>query len=233
MHLNTARVSIPDQYVADFSLVERCLQNDAAALAELQRENRGPVAAFLSAKGASHLEAQETVDLLWGDLVTPTATGRSPLGRYNGQCSILTYVSIVALNKLYDRKKVGGRHDRRFPSRESVEFAEPAGESRLKDYPLIELIRAAVEFGFQQCDAEDFVIVHLQYYDGLERDDLMRMFRCSESTIYRKLEAARETLRKSALSYIRERDPWLELRWEDFLELCQTTTLNCLAGDEH
>lgn len=233
VYLNTPRVFVPDQYLADFNLVERCLQNDPAALAELQQTNRGPVAAFLNTRGATSVEAQETVDMLWADLVMPTASGRFPLSRYNGQCSILTFINIVALNKLHDRKKAGGRHDRRYPSRDAVEFAEPVADSKLSDYPLLELARDAVAFGFRQCEAEAFVIVYLQYYHDLDRDDLKHMFQYSESTIRRKLEDARENFRKNILSYVHERDPWLELRWEDFVELCRTTTLNCLASSEH
>ena len=220
------------QHLADFNLVERCLENDAAALAQLQQANRGPVAAYLSTKGASSVEARETVDMLWGDLLTPAATGRSPLSRYNGKCALLTYLNLVALSRLFSRYRVCGRFERRFPSSDAVEFAEPAGEPATKDEPLLELIRDAVEFAFQNCDAEDFVLVQLQYYDDLERSDLARMFQCSESTIHRKLESARTAVRKSALDYIRERDPWLELRWEDFIELCRTATLACLGAGQ-
>ncbi|MEO7318718.1 MAG: hypothetical protein ABIZ56_06995 [Chthoniobacteraceae bacterium] len=220
------------QHLADFNLVERCLGNDANALAQLQQTYRVPVTAFLSSRGANSVEAQETVEMLWGDLLTPASTGRTPLSRYNGKCALLTYLNLVALNRLFGRKRVSGRYERRFPSSDAVEFAEPAGESSSKDEPLIELIRDAVEFGFQNCDAEDFVLVQLQYYDDLDRGDLARMFRCSESTIHRELESARSAVRKSALAYIRERDPWLELRWEDFIELCRTTTLTSLGAGE-
>ena len=233
VHLNTVGVFVPDQHLADFNLVERCLENDASALAQLPALYAGPVTAYLITRGASSVEASESVDLLWGDLVTPATTGRTPLSRYNGKCALLTYVNLVALSKLYDRKKVGGRHDRRFPSSEVVTFSEPAGECEARDYPLIELIREAVVFGFEKCAAEDFVLVQLQYYDDLRRGDLARMFQCSEATIHRKLETARGAVRNGALGYVRERDPWLELRWEDFIELCQTTTLTCLGIEEY
>ena len=225
---------MPDsiQHLADFNLVERCLENDADALAQLQQSYRGAVTAYLSSRGASSVEAQETVEMLWGDLLTPASTGRTPLSRYNGKCALLTYLNLVALSRLFGRKRVTGRYERRFPSADAVEFPEPAGESASKDAPLIKLIRDAVEFAFQNCDAEDFVLVQLEYYDDLDRGDLARMFRCSESTIHRKLENARSAVRKCALDYIRERDPWLELRWEDFIDLCRTTTLASLGVEE-
>lgn len=222
----------PGQHLADFNLVERCLENDPAALARLQESHRGPVTAYLLTKGAGGVEAEETVTMLWGDLLTPASTGRTPLSRYNGKCALLTYLNLVALSRLYSRKRVAGRYERRFPSSDAMEFAEPSGEHAPDDRALIDVIRGAVEFAFQGCDAEDFVLVQLQYYDDLGRDDLARMFRCSESTIHRKLESARAAVRKSALDYVRERDPWLELRWEDFIELCQTTTLTCLGVEE-
>ena len=127
---------------------------------------------------------------------------------------------------------MGGRYERRFPSRDAVEFLEPAGEQPPQDEPLIELIRDAVEFGFQNCAADDFVLVQLEYYDDLDRADLARMFGCSESTIHRKLESGRTAIRASTLGYVRERDPWLELRWEDFIELCRTTTLTSIGVGE-
>ena len=230
--MNTADVFSDSQHLADFNLVERCLENDREALAQLQRTNGGPVTAYLLTKGASSVEAQDTVEMLWGDLMTPAATGRTPLSRYNGKCALLTYLNLVALSRLYGRKRVRGRYEKRFQSSDTVEFAEPAGDHAPEDKSLIDLIHEAVEFGFKNCDAEEFVLVQLQYYDDLGRDDLARMFRCSESTIHRRLEGARAAVKKSALDYVRERDPWLELRWEDFIELCQTTTLTCLGVEE-
>ena len=224
-------MSAPNFHLADFSLVEKCLGHDREALALLQASYRAPVSAFLIKAGASGAEAQETVDMLWGDLLSPAATGRIRLGRYDGSCALLTWLNTVALNALLTRKRTDGRREHRFPSRDAGDFAEPSSEDGHSETPLIELIREAVEFAFQNIPAEDFVLLQLEYCDQLEREDLARMFGCSKSTVSRRLESARISVAEGTMAQVRARDPWLELRWEDFLELCQIATPSCFGTE--
>ena len=58
------------------------------------------------------------------------------------------------------------------------------------------------------------------------------MFGCSKATVSRMLKDARISLAGITMDYVRRRDPWLDLRWEDFLELCRTATLSCFVFEE-
>ncbi len=48
------------------------------------------------------------------------------------------------------------------------------------------------------------------------------MFRCDTSTISRRLERASEGISRVALRHIEETDPYLFLKWDDFMELCRS-----------
>ena len=222
----------PDPHQSDFSVVERCLEHDPGALALLQTTYRGPVTAYLIKSGASAVEAAETVEMLWGDLLTATSSGRIRLARYNGSCALLTWLNTVAMNALLTRKRVEGRRERRFVSRDAGDRAEAEEEGIMTEAPLVDLMREAVEFAFRECPASDFVLLQLEHCDQLEREELARLFGCSKATVSRMLKSARISLAGRTMDYVRQRDPWLELRWEDFLELCRTATLSCFVFDE-
>jgi transcriptional regulator with XRE-family HTH domain len=73
------------------------------------------------------------------------------------------------------------------------------------------------------------VLLQLEHCDQLEREDLARMFGCSKPTISRLLHRASAEIEKRTLGYLREHDPWLELKWDDFVELCRTATPACFG----
>lgn len=219
----------PELHVSDFALVEKCLGHEEGALARLQETYRQPVTAFLLKAGAQPVEAGETVATLWGDLLSPAATGRIRLGRYDGSCALLTWLNTVAMNALLTRKRIDGRRERRFISRDAGDHEDSVEEVAATEAPLIQLIREAVEFAFRNCPAENYVLLQLEYLDQLERDELARMFGCSKATISRMLNAARLSIAESTMDYLRQRDPWLELRWEDFLDLCRMATPSCFG----
>ena len=225
-------MSSSDPNESDFRVVEKCLENDAAALALLRTTYREPVAAYLLKAGATGPEAEETVEMLWADLLTPTAGGHIRLRHYDGSCALLTWLNTVAMNALLSRKKSDGRRDRRFVSSDAGDRVDAAAETGTTEAPLVDLIHDAVEFAFRKCAAEDFVLLQLEHCDQLERDELARMFRCSRATVSRMLANARLSLAEITMDYVRRRDPWLELQWEDFLELCRTATLSCFVFEE-
>ncbi len=225
-------MSILGKNLSDFTLVEACLEHDAGALARLRQTYREPVTAYLVKAGAHAVEGREIVEMLWGDLLSPAAGGRIRLSRYDGSCALLTWLNTVAINAMLTRKRIDGRRERRFISSDAGDHAEAGEQAAMMEAPLIELMREAVEFAFQNCSAEDFVLLQLEYCDQLEREDLARMFGCSKATVSRRLESARMSVEERTMDYVRERDPWLELRWEDFLELCRTATPACFGIEE-
>ena len=87
----------------------------------------------------------------------------------------------------------------------------------------------AVKTAFRECDAEDFVLVQLAHANGVRGRELARMFSCSEAKISRDLERARHKLAVATMDGVRAQDPWLELQWEDFVELCRVVSPACFG----
>ena len=207
--------------LSDLHLVEKCVENDEAAIALLQSAFGPRIIAFLLGAGASSAEAQETVKSLWADCLTPNKAGNVRLMRYNGECALQTFLNRVALNSLLTRKRTDTRREKRFPASENGDLPDaPAGDLQT-EAPLLELMRDAIQFAFEQCRAEEFVLLQLEYCDQLEREELARMFDCSKATVSRMLSDARVSIAETTTNFLRQRDPWLELKWEDFLELCR------------
>ena len=219
-------VASREPHLPDLHFVEKCIEHDVAALTRLRSDYGGPVIAYLVKAGATGPEARETADSLWADLLLPKADGKVRLQRYDGSCALLTWLNTVAFNALLTRKRIDGRRDKRFPSRDAGDHAEAADaeDGEPVEFPLLALLREAVEFAFADCPAEDFVLLQLEHYDQLERAELARMFGCSKATVSRMLSSARTGVSGATMNFLRQRDPWLDLKWEDFLELCRTAT---------
>ena len=217
-------VSSREPHLSELHLVEKCIDHDERALALLRELHRGAITAFLVSAGATGAEAAETVESLWADLLTPTVGGKVRLQRYDGSCKLLTWLNTVAFNALLTRKRIDGRRERRFVPLVVDAESDSAGRDESVEFPLLELLREAVEFAFANCPAEDFVLLQLEHYDELERGELARMFGCSKATVSRMLGCARTGVAEATVGFLRQRDPWLELKWEDFIELCRTAT---------
>ncbi len=226
------RVSSPEKNLSELHLVQRCVENDEAAIALLQSTYGGRIVAFLVGAGAGGEEARETVKSLWADCLTPPKRGTVRLLRYNGECELQTFLNRVALNSLLTRKRIDGRRLKNFPPSESPEPANAFSDEPPPETMLLEIMRDAVQFAFEHCTPEEFVILNLEHYDELERAELARMFGCSKATVSRLLDKARVTVAENTMAFLRRRDPWLELKWEDFLELCRTTTPACFGIED-
>ena len=61
--------------------------------------------------------------------------------------------------------------------------------------------------------------------------ELAKMFGCSKSTIDRDLDQAGTRVAEATMRFVRRKDPWLELNWEDFVELCRVANAACFGDD--
>lgn len=220
-------------HLDDLQLAQKCLENDSAAIAILHARHRDPIRRYLMHRGAKDWEADETVDLLWGDLVMPRKTGRTPLSRYDGSSQLQTWLNVVALNQWLSRKRANGRHPHEQISIQSDGSEESAltgfSSGNVADFPLLLLIRDAIDHAFLRCPAEYFVLLQLEHLEQLTRDELARMFQCSKPTLSRLMRHASKEIQKTTLGFLKKCDPWLELQWNDFVDLCHTATPACLG----
>jgi DNA-directed RNA polymerase specialized sigma24 family protein len=99
------------------------------------------------------------------------------------------------------------------------------------ELPLIEMLRDALEAGFQACSPEHFVLLHLKHMDGLHLEELAFMFGSNTSTIDRHIRGASRSVRDATMQRIKELDGWLEPKWRDFVDLCRVASPACLGLD--
>lgn len=229
-------------YLSDFDLCHACLEGEEPAIARLQREFAPPTASYLIGAGAHPAEATEVVDSLWADLLVPAADRPPRLSHYNATCALQTWLNRVALNELITRKRREQRWQRLMPERldapveaghngSNEPWQADAQASGHGEAPLLELMKMAVETAFLACEPEDFVLLQLKHCDGLLGSELGAMFGCDASVISRRLDKAQEHIARMTLLRIRQTDPWLELKWSDFVELCASATPACFGLD--
>jgi RNA polymerase sigma factor (sigma-70 family) len=222
-----------DPHLDDLHFVQECLEGKSSALSYFQEHYRPKLQAFLKSQGASLDEATEIVENLWSECVAPTATARPKLERYQGGCALQSWLNTIALNSLLSKRRRDVRWGRLV---ESVDAKPKDGEGRIDDEPgttvdpeperepLLALMRSAIDTAFRECPPEDFVLLQLAHCDQLKVKELALMFRCDISTISRRLHSASEHIGRVVLRSIGEADSQLDLKWDDFMELCRSTS---------
>ena len=101
------------------------------------------------------------------------------------------------------------------PEPESADGPQPAPPEQ----PVLDIILTAIQAAFRECDPEEFVLLNLAHANGLKGRELAELFGCSEAKISCDLDAARNKIKVSIVRHVKERDQWLEIQWEDFVEL--------------
>lgn len=216
------------------------MDGDPQALEWLGNFLRNTVRSSLIGVGAQVAEAEEVCESLISLLVMPDGDRPARLAAFDGLSSLETWIYTVALNRLLTRKRKGERWHRLIPLRllpgvpDEVESGEISGVTAAdtllaREAPLLELMREAIEHAFANCAPEDFVLLQLSHCDGLRGRELARMFGCHSAQISRRLEMAQKAIATSALEHVRQRDPWLDLTWDDFTVLCRTATPACFG----
>jgi DNA-directed RNA polymerase specialized sigma24 family protein len=229
-------VSHPLPNVADFQLVQRCLDGDEDAARALLRDYRDVIVGVLVKRGAPIAEAEDTVNQLWSECLARENDKPGRLAGYNGECMLATYLNTVAFNLwLTDRRKrlrqaaILASPAGPGPESGAAGTASDCGRSSPADAPLITLLREAIEAGARHCSAEHFVVLQLVHFDRLLGRELATMFGCDESWISRMAKRAEKEWRAGILDYLSEREPLLVLRWEDFIEMCAVAAPSCLG----
>ena len=227
---------MPDDlpFPADFLFAQRCLEGDEKAIAEFQAKYRPVVMAYLVHAGANEGEARDVTDSLWTDCFEERLNNRPRLATYAGKASLKSWLYPMALNRLIARKRTEEYRSKIVQAGldlDQLDVASPEGAVLDSEAPLIELMRDALEAGFKECPAEDFVLLHLAHMDRLHLVELAQMFDCSKTKIAVDLQHARERVASATLRYVRQIDPWLELAWEDFVDLCRVASPACLGAE--
>lgn len=214
---------------ATFTLVQRCLEGDPEAIVTLQQEYEPTLIGYLIRSGASESDASEIVGNLWGDCMVGDATHPPRFEKYHGKCPLLVWLKTVALNALIDLKRretrfraiedsvvAAGGHGESGDGLLPASMAQPATEA-----PLLEIMRNALLAALAKCPAQSFVMLQLVYLNGLTQREVAQAWGWHESKLSRTLESATELIATETLRAVKAADPWIELGWDDFVELCR------------
>jgi DNA-directed RNA polymerase specialized sigma24 family protein len=213
----------------DFLLAQKCLEGDVRAIRQLQETYTHPIKEYLLHRGAVAHEAEEVTDGLWADCLAERPGNRPRLATYAGNSSLQAWLKAVALNRLVQNKRRSKKGPIIDDNPEEKLKVHPIDDPPHVEAPLLEIMRGAVEIAFRDCDARDFVLVQLAHANGLLGRELAVMFSCSEAKISRDLDCARTSIAEVTLNHVRKKDPWLDLQWEDFLELCKVVSPACFG----
>ncbi len=204
----------PILHVADFQFVQRCLEGDEAAVSTLVHDYRAPTVGFLVNRGAPVTTAEYLVDGVWSECLQRDNGRPGRLQSYNGKCSLQTFLNTIVFNKYL----TGIRPKPSEPPDPGPTLPEES------DNALVNLLSQALIKAFSECSAEHYVILQLLYIDRLKSFELARMFGCGEPWMSRTVKKAKQEMRDAVERNVKARDPWIDLKWEDFVELCSAAS---------
>ncbi len=194
-----------------------------AAVDELRAQCHGPLCGILRARGANHTEAEDVLADLWSDCLGHA--GRpSLLEKFSGRTPLFNWLATVATHRWVDARR---RQARLVPVEpeisESLDCVCGPDSTRLveRDETLARLLRESLRSAFSRCPPQALVLLRLVHMHGLSQREVGRMLGWGESKLSRYLTGAMSLLERDTLQEVRRRDPWLQLTWQDFVDLCQ------------
>jgi RNA polymerase sigma factor (sigma-70 family) len=216
----------PAKPLADEALqVRKCQDGDPVALADLRARCHQPLSNILLARGASRTEAEDLLADLWADCVPGPGERPSLLEKFSGKCSLQGWLATVATNRWVDFKRRQARRvelDASGNGSGGDPMAEmPAVPAADRDAGTVSMLRESLQAAFALCPADAMVCLRLVYLHGLTQREVMRLLGWSESKVSRFLNQAMVQIEKVTMAELKKRDPWIELTWLDFVEMCQ------------
>jgi RNA polymerase sigma factor (sigma-70 family) len=210
----------------DAVVVSKCLLGDEGALLTLKEQHYNRLVSIAIGRGASVTEAGDVVADVWSELISPTGGKRPLLEKYHGKCSLSAWLITVVTHRFIDRRR-RGQLFAELPADVSDDLrnGEPlsvAATAPPKD-DLLQILRQAVLEAFQASLPEDLVMLKLVYIHGISQRQIGRLWDWHESKVSRHIDRALQDIQRRILAKVKRTDGFLDVGWEDFLDLCQTT----------
>jgi RNA polymerase sigma-70 factor len=220
-------IECDDGFAADLRLAASCANGDPAACESFERQFQESIRKVLLGRGATQNEAEDLARSLLSDCVMGQA-GRPPLLKlYHGRCSLKNWILTCATNRLIDLKR-SDKFRGSLPVFDGETLTDalnslPAPASARIEPALTDMLRTALVGALAACSPEDRLMLRVVYLEGLTQREVARMWCCHESSVSRKLEDAMQTIADLTMRGVKQKDPWLVLQWEDFLEMCEAS----------
>lgn len=209
-------------HAADFEFAQDLLAGDEAAWTRFHTECAPAITARLRGMGASSADADEVQGLVIERLWT-----RQKLASYTGNGPLMGFVQTTAANAWLEYLR---KHKR------EVHASTLAGDDEEGDTmdrlardetdepqeaPLAGLLRDALTHAMARADAEALLILRLSLLQDIKQRDLCDLWGgVHEGTISAKKKQVMQQIRDDTLAYVAERDPGLQITWQELLEAC-------------
>lgn len=223
LFLNVSDIPPSEKYSRDIEIAEACANGDSNAF-KLLKEYDSFLIGILRTRGANDIEARDIVQNLWGDCV-PRETDEKPclIARYSGVSALSTWLATVSTNRLIDskrRRKIDTvsetveeeKFGKYLSSQDPSLTQDPTGAIR-------ELLHDAIKEALESLDIEHRLMLRLVFIENLQQREIARMWNTSNTTVTRIFQSSMAQVRKRTLQAIKQREPWLELTWEDFVQI--------------
>ena len=207
--------------LADVDLVQQCIEGSEEAIAELKRSLTPFLSKVLGSYGASKHEIDDILAQLWGDCLV----GPRPLFHvFNGRSALKSWLTAICVNRWISLKRREAQHTRAIHSLtlDAEQSAAPAkAATSHPDSSIIDILGPALRQAFAACDVEELVLLQLVHMHGVTQREVASLWKWHESRVSRHIKRAEEKIAEFTLRSVKETDPYLELGWQDFVELCR------------
>lgn len=220
--------TIQSAYENDVDLAKACLAGENSAAETLQTLYSQRLLGLLINRGATNTEASDLLADLWGECTVGKEDREALLAKYHGKCGLYTWLATVATHRLVDLKR-RQRFQGTLPSIHegndgSNDFDQlPARPIETSETALTALMRDALKKALLECPPQAYLLLQLVYIHGIMQREAARIFAWHESKVSRTLDQAMADIATRTLRNLRAVDPWLQVGWEDFIQLCQTS----------
>jgi len=213
----------PDFHSADFEFAQDLLNGDQAAWQRFEVELKPAILRKLAGLGATDADADEVLGILMEKI-----WAQKKLEAYTGSGPLSGFLRTMAANAWLEYLR---KHRRMVPATSLArdEDGETDVMERLarneseapQESPLAQLLRDALVHALSRVDAEALLVMRLSLLQDVKQRDLCLLWGgCHEGTISRKKAEALEQIRDETLAYLKEREPSLQISWQDLLEAC-------------
>lgn len=203
---------------ADLYLACACDRGAARGWEALGERCSAPLHGLLRAQGAPPALAEELVVDLLGELCTPpfSGRGRTRIGAYDGRAGLLTWLSVIALRRLADRRRAADAKGREARP-EAVPVADPVrgliGEETARLFG--EALRAA----WARLEARERLVALCAYRDRLSQGEIAQLLGTTQPTVSRILQGVLERLRAEVRGRVGEEVGAEERLWRRLGEI--------------
>jgi RNA polymerase sigma factor (sigma-70 family) len=207
--------------LADVDLVQQCIEGNEEAISELKRSLTPFLSKVLGSYGASKDEIDEILAQLWGDCLV----GPRPLFHvFNGRSALKSWLTAICVNRWISLKRREAQHTRAIHSLTLDAEGSAAPSKAATSHPdssIIDILGPALREAFAACDVEELVLLQLVHMHGVTQREIASLWKWHESRVSRHIKRAEEKIAELTLRSVKDTDPYLELGWQDFVELCR------------